>query len=157
MTTRPPDPDHNVSTFPTQINMKILALCLALLLAMPAQAETKAPTKALPLSGLFSGLLKKIQDVTLADLKAASALATAHGNQLGAQCWQAWIAYLEEEQQASTGPDGKPVVLPQIHLLYDAEKVYDLLQALQPTSKLSISCAAFKNSATSVTIPLPLP
>ena len=112
--------------------------------------------KALPLSGLFSGLLKKIQDVTLADLKAANALALAHGNVLGSQCWQAWVTYLEEEQQASTGPDGKPIVLPQVHLLYDAEKVYDLLQALAPTSKLSVACAAL-NSATSVTIPLPLP
>ena len=123
----------------------ILKITFALfLLVAPAQAETKAPMKALPLSGLFSGLLKKIQDVTLTDLKAANALALAHGNQLGAQCWQAWVAYLEEEQQASAGPDGKPIVLPQVHLLYDAEKVYDLLQALQPTSKLSVACAAFK-------------
>ena len=136
----------------------IVQFTLALfLLAAPAQAETKAPMKALPLSGLFSGLLKKIQDVTLADLKAANALAISHGNTLGSACYTAWIGYIEEEQQASSGPDGKPIVLPPIHFIFDAEKIYDLLQALAPTSKLSIACAAFKNSATSVTIPLPLP
>ncbi len=138
--------------------MKLSILALAIFVGIsPTQAETKLPMKALPLSGLFSGLLKKIQDVTLADLKAANALALAHGNVLGSTCYQAWIGYIEEEQQASNGPDGKPIILPQLHLLYDAEKVYDLLQALQPISKLSISCAPFKNAATSVTIPLPLP
>lgn len=136
--------------------MKHLLLAFVLLIA-PVQAETRTPVKALPLSGLFSGLLKKIQDITLADLKAANALALAHNDQLGAQCWQAWVAYLEEEQQASTGPDGKPVQLPAVHIFYDVEKIYDLLQALTPTSKLSIACAPFKNAATSVTIPLPLP
>ena len=160
--------------------MKHLLLAFALLIAnastslyfvTPVHAENKAlpdkiklsgknettPVKALPLGGLFSSLLKKIQDITLADLKAANALALSHGNTLGSQCYTAWIGYIEEEQQASNGPDGKPIVLPPVHLIFDAEKIYDLLQALAPTSKIAVACAPFKNSATSVTIPLPLP
>jgi len=135
-----------------------LALILfAAVSCTPVSAETKAPVKAGPVSGIFSSLLQKMQQITLADLKAANALALAHNNQLGSQCWTAWIAFIEEEQQASTGPDGKPVQLPSPHLIYDVEKVFDLLQALHPTSKLSVACAAFKNAATSATVPLPLP
>ena len=134
-----------------------LALVLALL-AAPVYAQQKpTPMKGGPVSGIFSNLLQKLQKVTLDDLKAANALALAHGNQLGSQCWQAWIGFLEEEQQASTGPDGKPITLPPIHLIYDVEKIFDLLQALHPTSKLSVACAPFKGAATSVTLPLPLP
>jgi len=138
--------------------MKISILALAIFIGLaPAQAETKAPVKAGPVSGIFSSLLKKLQDITLADLKAANALALSHNNTLGSACYQAWIAFIEEEQQALTDPNGKPVPLPPIHLIFDAEKVFDLLQALHPTSKLSVACAPFKNAATSVTVPLPLP
>jgi len=134
-----------------------LVLALALTFS-PVYAEGKAPPmKGGPVSGIFSNLLRKLQDITLADLKAANALALAHGNQLGSTCYQAWINFIEEEQQAASGPDGKPIVLPPIHLIYDAEKLFDLLQALHPTSKLSVACAALKGAATSVTIPLPFP
>lgn len=136
----------------------ILALVLLISLVAPAQAESRAPHKAFnPVSGVFSSLLQKLRNITLADLKAANALALAHGNQLGSACYQAWIAFIEEEQQAATGPDGKPIILPPIHLIYDAEKLFDLLQALHPTSKLSVACAPLKGAATSVTIPLPFP
>ena len=133
----------------------ILKITLAMfLLAAPAQAETK---KAGPVSGIFSGLLQKLQKVTLEDLQAADALALSHGNQISHACFEAWISFLQAEQKALTGPDGKPVQLPSIHLIYDAERILDLLQALQPTNALSVACAPLKGVATSITIPLPLP
>jgi len=138
--------------------MKKLTLFVALaLFAAPASADTKPPVKAGPVSGIFSSLLQKLQQVTLADLQAADALALSHGNQISHGCFQAWITFLQAEQQALTGPDGKPVQLPSIHLIYDAERILDLLQALQPTSALSVACAPLKGMATSITVPLPLP
>lgn len=139
--------------------MKTIAkLTLALFLfAAPAQAETKAPMKAGPISGIFSSLLQKLQNITLADLQAADALALSHGNQISHTCFQAWISFLQAEKQALNGPDGKPVQLPTPHLIYDAERILDLLQALQPTNALSVACAPLKGVATSITVPLPLP
>ena len=123
----------------------ILKITLAMfLLAAPAQAETK---KAGPVSGIFSNLLQKLQNVTLADLQAADALAQSHGNSISHTCYQAWITWIQQEKSAVTGPDGKPISPPSIHIFWDLEKLLDLMHALQPTSPISVACAPLINDA----------
>ena len=129
-----------------------LVLALALTFS-PVYAETKTPPmKGGPVSGIFSNLLKKLQDVTLADLQYADALAQAHSNQISHTCYAAWINWIQAEQAATTGPDGKRPPLPTIHIFTDIEKALDLMHALQPTSAISIACAPLINDAKSLGI-----
>ena len=96
-------------------------------------------------SSAIQNLVNKLQSVTLQDLQFAKALADAHGNQLSSQCWAAWITYLEQEQKAVTGPDGKPLSLPGVHLITDAERAIDLVNSLQSTSPMTVACAPLAN------------
>lgn len=121
------------------------------LFAAPAHAQSRQPVKL----NFIDGLLHKLQEITLADLQAADAIALAHGNQIAHQCWTAWIQYIQADQAATVGPDGNPVVLPSIHLITDLQRAFDLQQALQPTSPLSVSCAPFKNAAIALALPIP--
>jgi len=132
----------------------IIKFTLALFLSVaPVHAETKTPPmKGGPVSGIFSNLLKKLQDVTLADLQYADALAQAHSNQISHTCYTAWINWIQAEQAATTGPDGKHPPLPTLHIFTDIEKALDLMHALQPTSTISVACAPLINDAKSLGI-----
>jgi len=115
--------------------------------------QTATPPKVEGIfSNLIQNLLKKLQNVTLADLQYADALALSHNNQISHACFSAWIGYLEAEQKAVTGPDGKPISQPTPSLFSDLEHGLDLMHALQPTSAISVACAPFINDAKSLGI-----
>ena len=103
-------------------------------------------------SNLIQNLLRKLQNVTLADLQFADELAQNHNNQISHTCYTAWISYLQAEAKANTGPDGKPVTQPSPSLFTDLERALDLMHALQPTSAISVACAPFINDAKSLGI-----
>ena len=101
-------------------------------------------------SNLIQNLLKKLQNVTLADLQYADMLALSHNNQISHACFSAWIGYLEAEQKAITAPDGKPISQPTPSLFSDLEHGLDLMNALSPTSPITVACAPFINQAKSL-------
>ena len=136
-----------------------LVLALALTLSpVYAAHETPSHTEqtATPpkVGGIFSNLiqnlLKKLEKVTLADLQYADALALSHNNQISHTCYSAWIGYLEAEQKAITGPDGKPITQPTPSLFSDLEHGLDLMNALSPASSITVACAPFINQAKSL-------
>jgi hypothetical protein len=138
-----------------------LTLALALVIT-PVYAVDKPPSRteqtANPpkvggiFNNLINNLLKKLQNVTLADLQFADQLAQNHSNAISHQCFTAWISYLQAEAKANTGPDGKPVTQPSPSLFTDLERALDLMHALQPTSAISVACAPFINDAKSLGI-----
>jgi len=122
--------------------MKYIALALMLIIT-PAHAENKAPPK---MGGAISNLVSKLNKVALEDLQYADALATAHNDTIAHTCWSSWITYIEVEQKAIVGPDGKPLPLPSLHVITDAQKVFNIANALAPTSPLSVACAPLGNA-----------
>lgn len=86
-------------------------------------------------------LMKKLQAVTLDDLRYADNIAQAHGNVIAHQCWAAWIDIIETDQKANLGPDGKPLDLPALHLITDLQKLLDLHNSLAPDGKFGMACA----------------
>jgi len=131
-----------------------IKLALALILfAAPALAQTRKPMKL----DLLGGLLGKLQNIALADLQAANALALAHQDTVASACYSAWIEYIKLDHQTATNPDGSPVSLPNPHLIYDLQRAFELQRALQPGSPLMLACAPFKQSVLGLMLPIPLP
>lgn len=109
-------------------------------LANPAQTHAGA------LSDTANAVVAKIQKATLQDLQVADQIAVAQGDQIAHACWGAWIDFVKREQAVLLDAKGDPIPLPTVHLLTDLQRVRGLLQALQPTSPLSVACAPLANS-----------
>jgi hypothetical protein len=118
-----------------------LVLALALIIT-PAYAQRKLPPKE---GGAISNLVSKLEKVTLADLQYASALAKAHQDTIASNCWDAWAAFIQLDQQTMAGSDGKPIPLPEPHVITTIQQTFNIANALQPTSPMSIACAALGN------------
>jgi len=86
-------------------------------------------------------LADQIAKLSLADFKAAQALAAASSNTITKSCWDAWVTLLESQQKPLLGTDGKPLVIPDPHLITDVEKLSELVQQLQPNSTISVGCS----------------
>ncbi len=93
-----------------------------------ASNETPPPT-ATP------DLVSKIQQVALADLKAASADAKATGDLVSAPCYDAWITLIEAQEKA------KGDALPDPAIITHFQRNRDLVNALRPGSPLKTACA----------------
>lgn len=97
-------------------------------------------------SNPINDLISKFHQATIADLKYADALAVAHQDTLAHNCWTAWISYLQIEETVLTGPDGKAAPLPEPHVITSIQRAFNLSNALQPTSPMSVACAPLANT-----------
>ena len=92
-------------------------------------------------------LWAKLQALTLEDLQYANNLANSNQDTVSSTCYGALITLLQKNQTANIDPaTGKPMTLPNVHLVTDLENVIIIYRELQPTSGTSVACAPLMNA-----------
>jgi hypothetical protein len=124
--------------------MRIFLACLLALSTLSIEPAIAQQKQGL-IGNLVSRTIAKIQTAALDDLQIADAIAQAQGDAIAHSCWAAWINFIKQEQSV-LNPGGKAVVLPTLHLLTDFQRARSVLQALQPTSPLTVACAPLANA-----------
>jgi hypothetical protein len=89
----------------------------------------------------------KVQALSLADFQFALAMSKVAGNNITTPCWQAWVDILSKQQQALTDANGKPLTMPDPHLITNVEIASEWIAQLQPNSAISTGCAPLAQAA----------
>ena len=98
-------------------------------------------------SNAIENLWAKLQTLTLEDLQYANNLANSNQDTVSSTCYSALITLIQKSQTANIDPaTGKPMTLPNVHLVTDLENVIIIYRELQPTSGTSVACAPLMNA-----------
>lgn len=105
------------------------------------------PSPKLDLNALWT----KMQQVSIADLQYAKALADGtktSGGTMRSACWGAWIAAVQAQQGINAvGPDGKPLgTKPDPAVFTTFEQLAEVVDSLQPTSPFMVACTPVANA-----------
>jgi len=91
-------------------------------------------------------LLQALNAKLLPDLQYALLLAKATGNNITAQCYQAWIDVITTQQTAvQTGTPPTDIPIPDPHVITDFERAVELRNMIQPDSKFMTACSPVAN------------
>jgi len=91
-------------------------------------------------------LLQALNVKLLPDLQYALLLAKATGNNITAQCYQAWIDVITVQQTAvQTGTPPTDIPIPDPHIITDFERAVELRNMIQPDSKFMTACSPVAN------------
>jgi len=91
-------------------------------------------------------LLQALNAKLLPDLQYALLLAKATGNNITAQCYQAWIDVITVQQTAvQTGTPPTDIPIPDPHIITDFERAVELRNMIQPDSKFMTACSPVAN------------
>jgi len=140
------------ATLPTGTKAVLAWLLLPLfilfvLFGTPARAQNGSTTPATAVANL----IKNINNIALADLQNAQALANAMPNKVTAPCWTAVVNMVQKQQAVLNPPasttGGTTPPLPPVHVFTDAEKVSELIQSLQTGGDIQINCAAMADAS----------
>jgi len=109
-------------------------------------------TPHLPGQGInLNELWAKLQQVSIADLQYALAIATASktaGGDMRAKLWAAWITLIQaQEGTNAVGADGKPLgAKPDPSVFSTFEQLAQVVDSLQPTSPFMIAATPVANA-----------
>ena len=103
-----------------------------------------------PKTGLTGAPVTDLQNFfnakLLPDLQYALLLAKATGNNITAQCYQAWIDVITVQQTAvQTGTPPTDIPIPDPHIITDFERAVELRNMIQPDSKFMTACSPVAN------------
>jgi hypothetical protein len=114
--------------------MRIPVIALALIFSicvLPAVAQPRKPSATPPAP---VDVITRIRTIALADLEQATAEAKAMNDTIAAQCYDAWIAFVQARQGAAPASDTPGVVTA-------FQRARDFVNALRPGSGIKTACA----------------